>query len=200
MQSSKSIYPLFFLLSCFLIFACQDTNAAKEAELLKRENELLKQENELLKKEKELAEQQNAASKVTKEHNEKEAGPQAAVQDDGLVRVGTHNLTLQWISWDHPGKAVVTSLGGNRYQVKGEQLSKENDDYLKIDGVITAVSKQELQFEGTIEYKVNHISNGTPCVKKGKKIFKSRGTRKYWRLQDLKNCTDITTDYVDLYF
>ena len=53
---------------------------------------------------------------------------------------------------------------------------------------------------GEIETQVDHLNNGEPYLKTGKKLFKATGTRQYWRLQDMINCDGATTDYVDIYF
>jgi hypothetical protein len=117
-----------------------------------------------------------------------------------LLRAGEHAITLQWISWDHPGKVWIKPIAVNRYSVNGKQMSRMNGDYLRIDGVITPKSKRELIFEGTIKYLVSHNNNGEECVKKGRQVFRSYGKRKYWRLQNMMNCDGIVTDYVDIYF
>jgi|GEM_PF-604327 len=116
------------------------------------------------------------------------------------LRIGEHALTLQWISWDHPGKVKIKPITANRYRITGKQTSRKNGDYLSIDGVITPKSKRELVFEGTIKYLVSHNNNGEECVKKGKQVFRASGKRKYWRLQNMMNCDGIVTDYVDIYF
>lgn len=113
--------------------------------------------------------------------------------------IGQHKLSLQWISWDYFGKAVVTDNRGV-LRVKGEQRARKGDDYLTIDGVITVVDKKEFKFDGTIVMKISHINGGEPCTREGEMIFRITGNRKYWRLQEMDNPCDQATDYVDIFF
>ena len=116
------------------------------------------------------------------------------------LRVGKHNLTLQWISWDFPGSAVVSQRNG-KYFIKGNQKSKTSSDSLSIDGELKVVSSRELLFSGKIVTHVASINNGQPCVKEGEYRFKATGTRKYWRLQEMESCEgNNVVDYVDIYF
>jgi len=115
--------------------------------------------------------------------------------------VGNHLLSLQWISWDYFGDAkIMSTKEENLYEIDGIQKSKENDDYLKIKGTLTALSDKHLIFNGTIETSVYHINNGKPCIRNGKFNFKVSGQRKYWRLQEMNNPCDGVADYVDIYF
>jgi len=113
--------------------------------------------------------------------------------------LGRHLLSLQWISWDHFGSAVVTKKNGV-YSIKGEQKGRGNSDYLKIEGVITRIEKKEFTFEGVIETKITHINGGLPCRREGQMIFRITGKRKYWRLVEMDNPCEAVTDYVDIYF
>lgn len=111
---------------------------------------------------------------------------------------GTHNLTLQWISWDRPGKAQIKKTGENTYTIKGSQTG--NNQKLEIDGNLKMITPLELEFDGTIITK-STISNVEPCVKKGKQTFLSTKGRKYWRLQNMASCTGGgVVDYIDIYF
>jgi hypothetical protein len=122
-------------------------------------------------------------------------------QPDVAIREGNHYLSLQWISWDELGEVEIKFLGDNRYSVRGQQKSKTNGDYLKIEGVLTPISEIELSFEGIVEQKISHLNQGQPCVKKGRRLFKSTKGRKYWRMQDMENCEGSgVVDYVDIYF
>ena len=113
--------------------------------------------------------------------------------------LGEHLLSLQWISWDHFGKAVVTEQNG-ALSIKGEQKSEKNDDYVTISGIITKVGAGEFTFRGTIVTKVYHINGGKPCIREGEMTFRITGKRKYWRLVKMDNPCDQATDYVDIYF
>ncbi|RZK48800.1 MAG: hypothetical protein EOO99_08825 [Pedobacter sp.] len=114
---------------------------------------------------------------------------------------GNHLISLQWISWTDFGTAQIKYLGNNKYSIKGEQRSKDGEDYLQIEGTLTPLHAKELEFEGRIAYSVHHLNQGLPCIKTGKQLFKSTLNRKYWRLQDMQNCEGgLTTDYIDIYF
>lgn len=118
------------------------------------------------------------------------------------IRIGKHNLTLQWISWDAPGAVTISKNDDNTYKIIGEQLSEENNnDYLEIDGTLSIISSKELVFNGTIKSVVSYVNNGDECVRTGEQIFKSTKGRQYWRLQNMINCEGgAVTDYVDIYF
>ena len=112
--------------------------------------------------------------------------------------LGEHLLSLQWISWDHFGKAVVTEQNG-ALSIKGEQKSEKNDDYVTINGIVTKVSAGEFTFTGTIITKIYHINGGKPCKREGEMTFRITGKRRYWRLVQMDNPCDQATDYVDIY-
>jgi hypothetical protein len=113
--------------------------------------------------------------------------------------LGKHKFSLQWISWDYFGAATVTNRGGTLY-LKGEQKSRKDDDFLKIDGKITEINAKNFKFDGTIITQVSHINGGEPCTREGEMTFKITGTRKYWRLMEMTNPCDAVTDYVDIFF
>src|SRR5690606_273853 len=72
------------------------------------------------------------------------------------IREGTHNLSLQWISWDVLGEVKIEYLGGNKYSIVGEQRNPDNSDYLKINGTLKLISEKKLIFEGIIESQIEH--------------------------------------------
>ncbi len=113
--------------------------------------------------------------------------------------LGRHFLSLQWISWDWYGRAYVRRSKGV-YYLTGNQKSRENDDELTIDGVITEINRYNFKFNGRITTKVSHIANGEECVREGDMTFAISGKRKYWRLQEIDNPCDQVADYVDIYF
>ena len=113
--------------------------------------------------------------------------------------VGKHLLSLQWISWEQFGEVDIAPPMDGWYLIKGAQRSKQNDDYLTIQGKIKQITPEALLFEGTITYFVSHLDE-EPCIKKGRQTFLATKGRKYWRLQDMLHCNGITTDYVDIYF
>lgn len=113
--------------------------------------------------------------------------------------LGKHMLSLQWISWDYFGSATVTNKGGVFY-LKGKQKSRENSDFLEVDGVITEINEKDFKFDGTVTMQISHINNGEPCERTGEMTFAITGKRKYWRMREMKSPCDVTTDYVDIYF
>ena len=115
--------------------------------------------------------------------------------------MGYHNFSLQWISWDYFGKVEFTKGKNDKnYLIKGAQKSKENDDYIEIEGLITPKNEKHLIFNGVINYKVHLLNDVKPCRREGTFNFKVSGNRKYWRLQEKGNPCDNVTDYIDIYF
>jgi hypothetical protein len=113
--------------------------------------------------------------------------------------LGKHLLSLQWISWDYFGTANITNNGGVLL-LKGEQKQHGGSDFVKIDGMITSIDKNEFKFDGTVIMQISHINGGEPCSRSGEMTFAVTGKRKYWRLQEMTNPCDEATDYVDIYF
>ncbi len=119
----------------------------------------------------------------------------------GALRTGQHNLTLQWISWEKPGKASLSMLENGVYQINGRQADKENKDTVSIKGKLYALSDKELLFYGSITTQISYINKGKPCLRQGMFFFKAPPNKKYWRLQQMINCEGGTvTDYLDIYF
>lgn len=127
--------------------------------------------------------------------------PKTVIKDTAAktMLLGSHLFSLQWISWDYFGKAVVTNQKG-RLVLRGIQRSKEGKDFVRIDGIITEVDAKEFKFKGTIEIKVSHNNNGEVCKRQGEMTFKITQNRKYWRLQEMQSPCGIETDYVDIFF
>jgi hypothetical protein len=113
--------------------------------------------------------------------------------------VGKHRLSLQWISWDYFGTAIVTQRRGTLW-LRGKQTGRANGDYLIVDGVITSIDSKEFKFDGKVLTKVSHINGGKPCTREGEMTFKITGNRRYWRLQEMASPCDTATDYVDIFF
>lgn len=113
--------------------------------------------------------------------------------------LGRHPLSLQWISWDYFGSVEVRKENGRLHCI-GSQRSKENDDYVIIDGYIEMIDALRFGFTGTIITKIYHINGGKPCIRDGYYEFASTQGRKYWRLQQMDNPCEGCVDYVDIYF
>ena len=114
--------------------------------------------------------------------------------------LGHHLLSLQWISWEYFGGCDITKDEDGTLRCVGEQLSRENDDYLRLNGTISIVDATHFVFTGTIAMKIYHINGGEECLREGTFDFKATGKRRYWRLQQMTNPCDECTDYVDIYF
>lgn len=127
--------------------------------------------------------------------------PKVIVNDMAAKQMllGVHRFSLQWISWDYFGKAIVTEKNGSLF-IKGEQRGRGNDDLVTMDGVITRVDAKEFTFEGEIITRVSHINKGEPCKRTGEMTFRITGNRRYWRLQRMDNPCDEAADYVDIFF
>lgn len=134
----------------------------------------------------------------------------AATQSNGLDAaararlVGEHALTLQWLGWgdlSSAGKVVVDDQG-DTLSLSGEHNGEGENvgDYLRLSGKIVSASKDGFVFVGDITTKVNHIADGAECKRSGSFTFKTKGARKYWRMQEMTNPCDPVTDYVDVYF
>lgn len=118
----------------------------------------------------------------------------------GAPRIGQHAISLQWISWDKPGSAQITKAKDGTFRIIGRQRSDDKQDSLRIDGKLMAISPTELRFTGKIITRIHHIHGGAPCIRDGEYTFLITGKRRYWRLQEMLNCSGVETDYVDIYF
>ncbi len=118
--------------------------------------------------------------------------------------VGDHVLTIQWLGWGDLSRAgkVVIEDRGDTLSLSGEQNGEGENagDYLRLSGKIVSASRDGFVFIGDITTKVNHIADGAECKRSGTFTFKSKGARKYWRMQEMTNPCDPVTDYVDVYF
>jgi len=112
--------------------------------------------------------------------------------------LGRHMFSLQWISWKYFGRAYVKQRRGVLY-LTGEQKGRGNNDYVKIDGVITEVNRYNFKFDGKVTTQVSHNNDGEPCVREGEMTFSITKRRKYWRLQEMQSPCGTETDYVDIY-
>jgi hypothetical protein len=181
---------LLLLALAFLMNSCSGGNSDNE-QRLRTENLELRQELDSIKNVINKSQRRIEGDTILKLKD-------APVNEEGGF-AGKHALTLQWISWDEPGSVTIIPAENGWYKITGRQA--KNEDYLRITGRIKPVNERELEFEGEIETRVSHLNNGEPCLKTGKKIFKSTGNRQYWRLQDMINCESSSTlDYIDIYF
>ena len=113
--------------------------------------------------------------------------------------LGRHQLTLQWLgsgSLKDAGKVEVKAENGT-WHLTGRQDAKEG--YVSLDGVVTAVDATTFAFTGKIITNVSYINQGKDCLRDGNFTFAKKGTRKYWRMQQIDNPCDEAADYVDIY-
>lgn len=129
------------------------------------------------------------------------AADKTTVNDKAALKklLGPHMFSVQWVSWDYFGTATVTDNKG-LLEVKGEQRSRTNGDFVTIDGVITEVNTNAFTFKGNVTVRVEYINNGDPCVRDGEMQFKIVGHRQYWRMYPMDSPCDEATDYVDIFF
>jgi hypothetical protein len=128
-----------------------------------------------------------------------QADPQIA--DPGMAQklLGKHALTLQWLgtgTLKDAGSAEVVRKDGD-WHLTGRQTTKEG--YVSLDGVITTVDGTTFTFVGKIITNVSYINQGKDCLRDGTFTFAKKGTRKYWRMQQIDNPCDQAADYVDIY-
>jgi len=125
---------------------------------------------------------------------------QTVVKDKAAAAMllGTHPLSLQWITFDKTKGSVTITESGGTYSVKGEQRGKDKD-LLTIDGQITAINAKDFSFKGKIVTRVSHIANGRDCVRDGTFLFRITGARPFWRMRENQNPCDEAADYVDIY-
>ncbi|HSI86007.1 MAG: hypothetical protein ACAI35_06340 [Candidatus Methylacidiphilales bacterium] len=125
------------------------------------------------------------------------------IQDKGAYDrlLGDHKISLQWISWDNFGQAIVTEKDGV-LSIEGEHKGgKQNPtDFLTIKGVITEVDELTFTFDGTIVTQISHIAKGEPVTRTGVYTFAITKNRPYWRMREMNNPKDGVVDYIDIYF
>jgi len=172
-------------------------NASDEISELKKANGLLQQEIDSLK----TAESAGKSIEMDSTTQIQLNPPIISQNQTSGIRVGKHDFTLQWISWDEPGNVQIKPTKDEWYMIEGGQKNRKNSDYISIKGLIKPISSTELQFKGEIKSVIAANNNGEACIKAGTYIFKTTKNRKYWRLQDMINCEGgMLTDYVDIYF
>jgi hypothetical protein len=113
--------------------------------------------------------------------------------------LGTHPLTLQWVTFDSTKGSVTVTDSNGVYKVKGEQKGKDNN-MLSIDGEVTAINAKDFTFKGKIVTRVSYIAGGKECVRNGTFLFRISGARQFWRMREQQNPCDEAADYVDIFF
>ena len=111
--------------------------------------------------------------------------------------LGKHMFSLQWISWEQFGTAVVTR-GKQGLEIDARQ--ELDGDFVTLKGTIEIIDEKAFNFTGEVVTRVHHINNGIACKRDGTFEFRATGTRKYWRMQQMENPCDPVTDYIDVFF
>ena len=112
--------------------------------------------------------------------------------------VGKHMFSLQWISHEKFGTAIITCQDSGRLYINARQ--ELNGDYVTLKGDVNVIDAKEFTVTGELVTRVSYNNGGEACPRNGTFTFKATGTRKYWRMQEMTNpCEDIV-DYVDIYF
>lgn len=111
--------------------------------------------------------------------------------------LGKHMFSLQWISWEQFGSAVVTR-GKQGLEIDARQ--ELDSDFVTLKGTIEIIDEKAFNFTGEVVTRVHHINNGIACKRDGTFEFRATGTRKYWRMQQMENPCDPVTDYIDVFF
>lgn len=125
----------------------------------------------------------------------------AQKRSTATIRTGRHNITLQWISWTHPGSALIKRSASGVYEIEGEQRSAKGDEYLMIRGTLTVMPGNKLVFEGAIRTKTGMVNGGRECLREGRYDFSPVPSKKYWRLKQSQNCEGgMVTDYIDIQY
>lgn len=177
------------LLMGAILLSCN--NGAKNDHLT-ADNARLQRENDSIKNIRPVEQPANQ-EKPQEEKSDKDAADAAA------LRAGFHPISLQWLGWDKAGRVEVKPAADGWYSITGGQFSAKTD-YLKIEGKVKRLSEKELEFDGTIETKISTINGGESCIRKGPQRFFGKGSRTYFRLQQMENCEGGNlVDYVDIY-
>lgn len=188
-------YFFFFTLFSFLLFSCNENTSSKEKPLESSVNT-----DSQLRISKLDTINVSDTSKPALAESKKDTNLSIANAKGIQLKAGIHNISIQWISFDHPGKAMVTDLKEGSYKIEGKQ-NGDQDDYLSINGIIHPLSEKELEFNGIISSKIGIINKGAVCIRKGKYTFIAPSNKKYWRLKEKINCEGgMVTDLIDIQF
>lgn len=99
------------------------------------------------------------------------------------IRTGTRDIEIfwaEWMSWDKPGKATITSVGEGKYRISGRQPARDKKGYMTIEGTLKMISASEMEFDGTIISQEEIINEGKICRRTGKiKFSKSKRFNKW---------------------
>ena len=78
--------------------------------------------------------------------------------------LGTHPLSLQWVTFDTTkGEVTITDSAGV-YKLKGQQKGKDNN-FLTIEGEVLQINAKDFLFQGRIVTRVSYIAGGKECAR-----------------------------------
>lgn len=99
---------------------------------------------------------------------------------------------------DGYGTANITKENG-LLKIYGSQFSKNQSEYLKINGTISIVNEKKFSFNGNIQLYTKSCCG--VIDKTGIFTFVKSGNRKYWRLQEINKLCSIYTCayYLDIF-
>lgn len=106
--------------------------------------------------------------------------------------VGKHMFGVQFI-WDGYGTAEITDDNGI-LKIKGEQYSKDKEEYVFIDGTISVIDERNFTVKGHLKLFTKEC-----CGLLDRDIdytFRKIGSRKYYRLKEREElCSQYTCAY-----
>lgn len=107
--------------------------------------------------------------------------------------------TLQWISWDYRGQAIVTEDTRGVWIIEAGQTARgETIGTMSVSGRIAEIGADYFILDGKVTI-TDSPDMGRTCVKEGTARFAVTQGRKYWRMREFEWC-DGLTDYIDIYF
>ncbi|WP_442680645.1 hypothetical protein ACSBM8_05465 [Sphingomonas sp. ASY06-1R] len=108
-------------------------------------------------------------------------------------------ITLQWISFETAGRGHLHVKTRNGVvHLKGEQHEGNGGGQVTLDGDVVQIDARSFTFRGRIEIS-DTPDKGRSCIRDGEYEFRVTGKRRYWRLQQMQTCDNLT-DYVDIYY
>lgn len=120
------------------------------------------------------------------------------------IRTGSHDIEIywaEWMSWDKPGKATITSTGKGKYTISGKQMGRDNKGYMTINGTLQLISSSVLEFTGTIISQEAIINQGKICKREGKIRFTANNKQKKWIMNKVQNWGEQSVDeYITINF
>jgi len=129
------------------------------------------------------------------------SGERTIVNDPAALNRLRRNsgITLQWISFDQPGRGHVTvTERDGLVHLRGSQTQNAGAGRVDLDGDVLSISARSFTFRGRIMIE-NSPDPDRECLREGTYEFRATGTRRYWRLQNIEAC-DGLADYVDIYY